>query len=345
MAMRSRVLLAAALGLVSMSLATAFAPAPGASETGFSQDAYARPGRLVRLQDGRRLNFRCAGAGSPTILLEGGFAATSMAWSEVQGKLARTHRACSYDRAGAGFSDPGPSPRDGAAIAEDLDDGLRAAHIRGPFVVVGHSAGGLYARLFADRRPRDVVGMVLVDPSVEHQDRRFAVVFGPGAADLSKIRSRAWNCLVASESAAAPLADPGFAACLPKHGRSDSLQGALQAQALRPSTWRTQVSELDNLWTTTSDELDRGRQSYGAMPLIVLTAQDEYVDSPQAYQAELMAVWRGLHREIAARSSRGDERLVPKSGHLVMLDRPDAVVAAVSEVIDEAKPPATAPAP
>jgi pimeloyl-ACP methyl ester carboxylesterase len=338
----------AALALFSMALVAAFAgpsPALDAARPDFSQDAYARPGRLVRLPDGRRLNFRCAGAGSPTVLLESGFAATSGAWSKVQPRVAETRRVCSYDRAGAGFSDPGPEPRDGAAIAEDLDEGLRAAHIRGPFVVVGHSAGALYVRLFADLRPRDIVGMVLVDPSVEHQDRRLAAVFGPGAGSLDKARARAWSCMLASERAAPSADDPALAACMPKPkpGRAASLQKSMEDQARLPSTWRSEVSELDNLWTATSDEVDRGRRSYGAMPLIVLTAGDTYADAPNADQAALNGLWRALHHEIAERSSRGVERLVTRSSHLMMLDRPDAIVAAIDEVIAEASTPPRAP--
>jgi pimeloyl-ACP methyl ester carboxylesterase len=333
---------AASSVLLSMSLVLAIdasALAPDASGTALSQEAYARAGRLVRLPDGRLLNFRCTGSGSPTVLLEGGWAATSAAWYRVQPLVADHHRVCSYDRAGAGFSDPGPLPRDGAAIADDLDDGLRAAHIRGPLVVVGHSSGGMYARLFADRRTHDVIGMVLVDPSVEHQDARFSVAFGIDAGAIDKVRAHSWNCLVLAERTVSPAADPAFAPCLPKSrpGQSQRLQRASLAQALRPSTWRTQVSELDNLWSTTSKELDQGRQSYGAMPLIVLTADRDYAHEPRAWQPGLLAFWRRMHRQIADRSSRGAERLVANSSHLMVLDRPDAIAAAIDEVIAQAR--------
>ena len=113
----------------------------------------AKPARLVVLPDGRKLNFRCMGSGSPTIVFESGWGATSTAWAKVQPALSTSYRTCSYDRAGYGFSDPGPDPRDGSAIAADLDAGLRAARLTGPFVLVGHSAGGLYIRLLAGADP------------------------------------------------------------------------------------------------------------------------------------------------------------------------------------------------
>ena len=134
---------AAASLTMALSIAGGCRPAVGALA-----GALDRPGEIVQLADGRKLNFRCAGRGAPTVLLESGFGADSRAWSKVQPTVAETTRVCAYDRAGYGFSDPGPLPRDGAAIARDLDQALTQAEILGPFVVVGHSAGGLYARLY-----------------------------------------------------------------------------------------------------------------------------------------------------------------------------------------------------
>ncbi len=224
---------------------------------------------------------------------------------------------CSYDRAGMGASDPGPDPRDGAAIARDLDDALRAAKIAGPFIVVGHSAGGLYVRLFADRRPADVAGMVLVDPSVEYQDRRLAAVFGPGAGSTAGLRARTAACLAAATAHALPSPDPKLAKC----------------DAATPvATWATEVAELDSLWTATSDEVAAGRAKYGALPLIVLTAGDTNAALPEAARRVADRVWAGLHDEIAERSTIGVRRTVTGTGHLIPKDRPDAIAAAIAEV-------------
>lgn len=273
------------------------------------------------------------------MLFEGGFAATSLAWYKVQAEVALTHRACSYDRAGYGFSDPGHLPRDGAATAKDLDEGLRAAGLGGPFVLVGHSAGGLYVRLFADRRPRDVVGMVLVDPSIEHQDRRFAAVFGPGAGSLAGIRARVTTCLAAARRLALPSEAQALAACTPKSQPTQpaAVNAARMAEAVRPSTWETQLSELDSLWGATSDEVEAGRQSYAGLPMIVLTADGTYAGNPAAARAAIDNLWRDLHREIASRSTHGAERLVTGSSHMMMFDRPDAIAQAIAEVIAESR--------
>lgn len=272
---------------------------------------------LARLPDGRALAFRCAGAGSPTVVLESGWGATGRAWSKVIPRVAATTRVCAYDRGGMGASDPGPTPRDGAAIARDLDDGLRAAGIAGPFVMVGHSAGGLYVRLFANRRPTDVVGMVLADPSVEFQDKRMAASLGPGAGSTAGLRARTAACLAAATRHELPSVDPKLLRC----------------NAATPvATWTAQLAELDTLWTATSDAIAAGRAAYGAMPLIVLTAGNAYAGSPENVRIALDRVWAGLHAELAERSMSGVRRTVA-SGHLIPRDNPQVVADAIGEVV------------
>ena len=276
---------------------------------------------FARLPDGRALAFRCTGPigprGSPTVVLEAGWAGDSRAWDKVQPLVAATTRVCSYDRAGMGLSDPGPMPRDGANIARDLDDGLRAAKIPGPFVLVGHSAGGLDVRLFADRRPADIAGMVLVDPSVEHQDARLSAMYGPGAGSVAPLRDRAARCLAAAKARALPSSDPALAKC----------------DAATPlATWAAEVAELDSLWGATSDEVAAGRSSYGALPLIVLTAGDTNAALPERARRFADRVWAGLHQELADRSTIGVRRTVAGTGHLIPRDRPYAVAAAIAEV-------------
>lgn len=326
----------AMLAVCGASVGSAATAGPGAAPL---DDPSIHPGQLVRLPDHRAINFRCTGSGAPTVLLEGGYGATSLAWWKVQPLVSPNHRVCAYDRAGFGFSDPGPLPRDGAAIARDLDQALRAARIGGPFIVVGHSAGGLYVRLFANLRPREVVGMVLVDPSVEYQDRRFVTAFGPGAGGVSALHARAERCLGAAKAGLLPSRDAALTTCTPaaKPGQSAAVAAARLAEAKRPTTWEAQLSELDTLWTLTSDEIAAGRQSYGGLPLIVLTADGTYAGAPLAVRSVVAAFWTGLHREVAARSSRGSERPVASSSHMMIFDRPDAIAAAIEEVTRDAR--------
>ena len=124
------------------------------------------PGVMVDI-GGRRLHIVCAGVrrtGQPTVVFESGAFGFSADWAVVQGKLTRLGiRSCAYDRAGLGFSDPGPTPRDAIHIVEDLEMLLRRANEPGPYVLVSHSMAGLHVRLFANRNFRQVAGLVLVD--------------------------------------------------------------------------------------------------------------------------------------------------------------------------------------
>src|SRR5579864_6179263 len=123
---------------------------------------YARPGQLVHA-GGFRLNLYCMGSGSPTVVFDSGWGDWAPAWSKVQPEIAKWTRACSYDRAGAGFSDPGPLPRTSVHIAGELRTALHNAGIKGPYILVGHAFGGDNVRTFAARYMPEVAGMVMVD--------------------------------------------------------------------------------------------------------------------------------------------------------------------------------------
>src|ERR1043165_2542573 len=123
---------------------------------------YGRPSQLVDA-GGFRLNRYCMGRGSPTVVFDSGWEDWAPAWSRVQPQIAKWTRACSYDRAGTGFSDPGPLPRTSVRIAGELHTALHRAGITGPYILVGHAFGGDNVRTFADLYMREVAGLVLVD--------------------------------------------------------------------------------------------------------------------------------------------------------------------------------------
>ena len=132
---------------------------------------YPPPGQMVDI-GGQRLHLYCLGTGSPTVILEAAAPGWSLYWSTVQPQLARTTRVCAYDRAGLGWSDRGPLPRTGQRMAKELHRLLERAGIAGPYVLVGHSLGGLVARLYQHDYPQEVVGMVLVDAGHELEMRQ-----------------------------------------------------------------------------------------------------------------------------------------------------------------------------
>lgn len=117
---------------------------------------------------GRKVRLACAGAGAPTVVFEAGLGETLETWNWVRPAVAEFTRACAYDRAGLGRSEPGPEPRTASRIVEDLHLLLSRADIPPPYVLVGHSFGGLCVRLYASRWPREVAGLVLVEAT--HED-------------------------------------------------------------------------------------------------------------------------------------------------------------------------------
>jgi pimeloyl-ACP methyl ester carboxylesterase len=123
---------------------------------------YAQVGQLVDA-GGSRLNLYCMGSGSPTVVFDSGWEDWAPAWSTVQPQIARWTRACSYDRAGAGFSDPGPMPRTSMRIATELHTALHGAHIAGPYILVANAFGGDNLRAFADLYMGEVAGLVMDD--------------------------------------------------------------------------------------------------------------------------------------------------------------------------------------
>src|SRR6188472_3223117 len=126
------------------------------------------PGQLVDI-GGYRLHLWCTGSGTPAVILDNGLGGSSAGWGFVQPDVARFTRVCSYDRAGMGYSDPGPSPRTARRIASELNELLARSGMPGPVVLVGESIAGFTVRVFASDHPERAAGLVLVDASHEDQ--------------------------------------------------------------------------------------------------------------------------------------------------------------------------------
>ncbi len=329
--------------------------ASSAAAARFDPRPYLHAQHLVDI-DGRRLNLYCTGTGSPTVILDAPAGATNKIWYRVQPQVARTTRVCSYDRAGMGFSDPGPFPRDAGAAVSDLHTLLHRAGIASPYVLVGHSIAGLYVRLYSDRYSSEVSGMVLVDPAVPYQTRRLEAVVPAYGRRLASAARQDEACGAAAatgdlkpgtkiflrcglDDAAAmrkDCANDGPALC-----KLDELNNAVWQ---RPAPWQATASETKSLDGASSKQVRDGQRNYGAMPLIVLTAANTMKDLPlvasNAQKVALWAEWKRLHDEIAALSSVGMNFVIANAGHAIEIDRPTAIISAVDEVVDQTRHPA-----
>jgi pimeloyl-ACP methyl ester carboxylesterase len=166
----------------------------GGSQSAKSSDAGRVPapkivvngGRLVDIGGGRSLYLRCVGSGTPTVLLEAGFGGTTNNWSAVQPQLGRTMQTCAYDRAGLGNSAPIPGVHDAGDEVDDLARLLERAELPPPYLLVGHSYGGLLVRLFAKAHPEKTAGVVLVDAMGRNQDRRLSAIWHTAPARVRR---------------------------------------------------------------------------------------------------------------------------------------------------------------
>lgn len=339
------------IGVVALtvSLVGAKAPAAGVGSGVDAQAAKERirdrtpaPGLLVRVPGLRRQHLWCRGwspAGRPTVVVIAGAGDFSLTWRGVQSRLAPDARVCTYDRAGLGWSSSSPQPRTGRVVVAELRRLLAAADVRGPLVMVGHSMGGIYARMFAARHLRRVRALVLVDPGDERLDVRISAqaraALGQGIAAAAQAqRDGARICATgryARDLARLPL-DPS----LPAHDAR--VYRRLQAGWCR--TWWTTAregAEATRTWAQARRE-GFGPGSLGSRPLAVVVSDQPvgFVTDPQL-NAEIVARWRSLQYSQRLLSSDGRFVVARDSSHLVMLDRPGLVAAQVRWALDRAR--------
>jgi len=302
--------------------------------------AYATPARQVAVDGERRLNLFCLGEGAPLVLLEAGAISDASTWRRVQGRIAAFTRVCSYDRAGYGFSDPGSSSSTPQQAVDDLErllDQIPASH---PIVLVGHSAGGLYATLFAEQHRARVGGLVLVDPAIRSQLKLRYGLETPAERSLDQMADAAvltrWSDCIMSADLGADLQT--VPAC---DGRvSDDAPAAARAGLIErfnsPKIYAQRIAELTALNAfMLEDPPSSASTSFGALPLIVLTAGANTIGffSPET-NAKHQAMLRRGHEQVAARSTLGRDVVVPDSGHGIQFAQPQAVVDAVREVVE-----------
>ena len=326
-----------------------------ASGSSFPGDIlYAQPGQLVSV-NGFRLNLYCMGSGSPTVVFDSGWEDWAPSWSKAQPEVAKWTRACSYDRAGAGFSDPGPMPRTSVRIAQELRTALHHADIAGPYILVGHAFGGDNVRMFADLHMREVAGLVLIDadsddvgPKAMQEEQHRG-----DAGILSQLRD-CRNAIAEHKPLPALPSRPGqpqrtcaqqFFRGLPEAAWSPELNARLMEIAqTNVAMYDAYLSEMEQ---TPSDEayLQKHRRSFGSRPIRVLTSRNHGVghlerkppDTPEhlKYEKETtlaQARWLAL-------SSNSKQIFARNSSEYIQFDEPETVINAIREVYDQSKRP------
>ena len=282
--------------------------------------------------DNLRLHLFCQGANAPTVIIEPGLGVDWVAWAPIVLDLARSVEVCVYDRAGYGWSEPGPMPRTAERSAAELHQLLANSNRHGPYVLVAHSFGGYIARVYASRYPDRLGGVVLVDPAEREP--------GDIARPPVKVMGSPWSLT-------------GLADRLPPLGwervkRLQRGEDALSPDIRRlPVAFRHRVviaSSLDQLAAERS-ELESAHSSQlqaraaafpRDVPLTVITPL--YSRSRGTPSASLTSeTSRDLHSKLAEASAIGAQVFAEQSGHMVHVDRPDVVVAAIRDVLSRVR--------
>jgi pimeloyl-ACP methyl ester carboxylesterase len=277
---------------------------------------YPPPGQMVDV-GGYRLHINCTGTGSPTVVIDAGWGDFSTSWTAVQSEAAKTTQVCTYDRAGSGWSDPGPLPRNALQYAKELHSLLHNANIPGPYVLAGHSLGGIPVRVFTDMYPSEVAGVVLIDSMVPEQftsaSKETTTQAGSPSRSFSFLPSLARIGAVRLFSRVLGLAP----AELPVQEAK-----AYLSRVVRPTSLQAYMD--DGHGVPASGAQAKAVKTFGDIPLIVLTARlnSTYPDW-QAWQAEQLQL-----------SSNSQQMFAENSGHNIQYEQPDAAVAAIVKMVE-----------
>jgi len=289
---------------------------------------YPAPGQLVDV-GGYKLHINCIGEGSPTVILEAGLGDFSLLWAYVQPEVARFTRVCSYDRAGYGWSEPSPYPRTANMMVEELHTLLVNANVQGPYVLVGHSLGGVLVRGYAHNYPDEVVGMVLVDSAHEQQFIRYPESVLKASQDMAGT-FRMFALL--SSTGVLALAPQN----IPNRGLPDDVLAQYRAILATTGYFETHLAELNALEGSYAEVLATHKTSFENLPLIVLSRglSDATPLLTEIENQQLWEVWQEMQSELAALSSEAKQIIAEQSGHHIQLDQPDLVIDAIRDVLD-----------
>jgi pimeloyl-ACP methyl ester carboxylesterase len=280
-------------------------------------NAYPMPGQLIDV-GGHRLHLSCTGSGTPTVVLEPGAGGMSSNLGWIAPAVARDTRVCVYDRAGRGWSEPADTAQDGAQIATDLHTLLQRGHVPGPYVLAGHSFGGLYVLTFAARYPDEVAGMVLVDSTAPAATAKPGAA-SPGHGGMSRISALVST---AARLGLGRLYGQFDFGSLPPRSRDE-----VRASVATPSTLRSTIDEY--LQATASTEQAAALRDFADKPLIVLTAGSGHD-----------AAWSAAQNQMATLSSNSVHRVIADATHQGMVEEHAAATTqAILDVVSSVRSP------
>ncbi len=293
-------------------------------------------GRLVAA-NGTRLYIRVKGSGAPVILIESGLGSPGAEWWRIQDELSRMTTVVTYDRAGYGWSWPGKFPRTSFQVVSELHSMLQHAGLSGPYILIGHSQGGLYSQLFGRLHPEQVAGAVLLDP-ISSNHLRFKAELKPEVYEMSAIDTLPYRRIPKN------LLRLGLmrvfksiiqTKLLSYHSNLPATTREVIWQHLAlPKAYRAIVSEYEQNRTPANSSDIRSAGTFPPVPLKVI------YHSPRRMVREMMRhkglqrddaeeveqIWQQLVRAYLRLTPRSEWIVAPESGHYIHLDQPELVI-------------------
>jgi pimeloyl-ACP methyl ester carboxylesterase len=273
--------------------------------------AYPAPGKLVDVA-GRKLHIWCAGQGSPTVIFEASGHRSSTEWEKLLPEVGKKHRACAYDRAGNGWSDPVSGDRSASDFVEELRGALTASGEKPPYVLVGHSGGGALVRAYQAAHPDEVVGLVLVDSKTASVNSRWPKALAKERSNLSRGR---WLAAVGALRLANPLHLDGRDAALTYRPRT------MIAAAELVDAMAAVLPSLPPTLPVPTVVLTHGRGGDWAGPGVIGPLDEAAIEYD----------WQAAQKELA-KGPKSSLVVAEKSGHLIPAEQPELIVQAVETV-------------
>ncbi len=288
-------------------------------------------GQMVDI-GGYRLHMHVEGEGTPTVILDSGAGGIGLSWELVRPAIAKVARIVTYDRAGLGWSDPGPKPRTADMMAEELHTMLINANIESPYLLVGHSLGGVVARQFAAKYSSAVAGLVMVDSAHEQQMKHLPealvkmVDSMKGMFTVMKLMSKLG--LFALKPNLVQIGDNGKLS-------SELVEQMQGVMASSDSHAEALIAESESVYAAQTQPVS----TLGDIPLTVIShgQLDEHAVPPslgQQVRDEYETAWQKLQAEIMSLSTRGRRIVADRSGHNVIFDQPEIIIESILEMID-----------
>lgn len=304
------------------------------ASTKIDEKKYPPPGKLIDI-GGYRLHIQRTGNGGPIVVLDAGLGYDSLEWSLVQPEIAKFTEVCSYDRAGYGWSEESPNPRTSVQIVEELHTLLANAKISPPYILVGHSFGGVNVQLYTKRYPNEVIGLVLADSGNEMIER---LPQEPKKTWIEKWLSSPEIVLFETRLGIHRLLLHSSKNMKKLQMFPESIRDMILANQSSSKQAKACLQEnshfLENI-----REMKNSHLFFGNLPLTVIASGQPFITEGMSqewvqYYQKFFPVWRLLQQDLATRSSKGKLLIAEKSDHMIPWHQPEIIVEAVKQIVE-----------